>query len=382
MPRTHALSSGAASTRVGVRSARRVMAAAAAVASGPLPPASFSFAAPLTIDHTKVPNTDQTNFPVLVYGTYAGAGGVPDLRVAGSGGHVQSASGYDIYFYASDLTTRLAAERVVWNATTGNIEAWVKIPTLSHTADTTIYVAYGDSGISTDPNSDATHGKTSVWTNGFVAVYHLPDGTTLDAHDSTANTFDATITGAVTAATGQIDGGANGFSTSKYLQLPPGMTHLTTPYSVSSWFKSTDVTQTGIITLDWSSGQRNFLFYVASSKLTGEVGNGSNAQDANLTSGTLSNSTWYHGYLTVSGTTHVLYLNGTGSSQVGSQSGGTTTNDRVIGADYAGNSHSTPFLGTLDEVRFHSAARSGDWITTEFNNQNAPSSFYTMGAEF
>src|SRR5208283_5056266 len=32
--------------------------------------AAFSHHRPIVIDHTKVPNTDRTNFPVLVSGTY------------------------------------------------------------------------------------------------------------------------------------------------------------------------------------------------------------------------------------------------------------------------------------------------------------------------
>src|SRR5262249_29575885 len=32
------------------------------------------------------------------------------------------------------------------------------------------------------------------------------------------------------------------------------------------------------------------------------------------------------------------------------------------------------------EVRFSSTVRSADWIATEYNNQNSPSSFYTMGS--
>ena len=89
---------------------------------------SFSYKASITIDHTKVPNTDQSGFPVLVSGTYDGTGSEPDLRSAGNGGNVQNANGYDIYFYSdSALTTRLPAERVVYNASSGFVERIVTI---------------------------------------------------------------------------------------------------------------------------------------------------------------------------------------------------------------------------------------------------------------
>lgn len=39
------------------------------------------------------------------------------------------------------------------------------------------------------------------------------------------------------------------------------------------------------------------------------------------------------------------------------------------------------FAGVIDEVRISNVARSVDWLATEFANQNAPSSFYSIGAE-
>ena len=37
-------------------------------------------------------------------------------------------------------------------------------------------------------------------------------------------------------------------------------------------------------------------------------------------------------------------------------------------------------IGTIDEVRISNSARSVAWITTEYNNQNSPSSFYSVGS--
>src|SRR5689334_23170379 len=46
----------------------------------------------VVIDHTKVPNTDQTNFPLLFSGTYT------YLATTGNGGGVTNSNGYDIIF--------------------------------------------------------------------------------------------------------------------------------------------------------------------------------------------------------------------------------------------------------------------------------------------
>src|SRR5207244_3790164 len=37
--------------------------------------------------------------------------------------------------------------------------------------------------------------------------------------------------------------------------------------------------------------------------------------------------------------------------------------------------------GTLDEVRLSTMERSAGWVTTEYNNQNSPATFITMGSE-
>jgi hypothetical protein len=38
------------------------------------------------------------------------------------------------------------------------------------------------------------------------------------------------------------------------------------------------------------------------------------------------------------------------------------------------------FNGIIDEARISNVARSADWITTEYNNQNSPATFYTIAA--
>ncbi len=53
-----------------------------------------------------------------------------------------------------------------------------------------------------------------------------------------------------------------------------------------------------------------------------------------------------------------------------------------IGAtDSTNGGNGVYFSGLVDEVRISNVARSADWITTEYNNQSAPASFYTVGSE-
>src|SRR6266481_2731264 len=105
----------------------------------------YAFRRTITIDHTKVANTDQTNFPVLVSGTYS------YMATVANGGSVTSSNGFDIIF-TSDAggSNALAFEQDSYNSSTGAITYWVKIPTVSHSTDTTFYLFYGNSSIGTD----------------------------------------------------------------------------------------------------------------------------------------------------------------------------------------------------------------------------------------
>jgi hypothetical protein len=89
------------------------------------PPMSMSYARAITIDHRQVPNTDQTNFPVLISETF------PYLATVANGGHVQNANGYDIVF-TSDAAgqVQLPYESDNYNPVTGTAGFWVLIPEL------------------------------------------------------------------------------------------------------------------------------------------------------------------------------------------------------------------------------------------------------------
>src|SRR5258708_4994288 len=146
----------------------------------------------LTIDRTKVSgSTALTNFPVLVSVTD------PSLKGTGSGGFVGKVDGTDILFTSSDGLTKLSHEIEKYDSITGNLIAWVKVPSLSNTIDTKLVIYYGNASATDQQN------KVDVWSNSYGGIWHLPDVSTLTAKDSTANSPDGTISGP-TAVAGQI----------------------------------------------------------------------------------------------------------------------------------------------------------------------------------
>lgn len=326
----------------------------------------YDYKRSITIDHTKVPNTDQTDFPVLVSFTDA------SFKVVGSGGRVHNSSGYDIGFFSdSALTTPLFWEVERYISTTGELVAWVKVPSLSHTSDTVIYVGYGDSGISTFQST-----ASSVWDSNFKGVYHLPDGTSLGVNDSTSGGLGNGTTNA-TAGTGQM-GGAAAFlaSGNQFVSLGNASTHYSN-VTLSCWMKLVSLGDRTLLSKGYDGSYELFLAVTPSGHLSWlSNGAGTASSTATVTTGA-----WYLIHGVYDGSNYRLYVNGSLSD---SPSGGaitSTTKEWQIGS-FQVNLFPQNFMdGTIDEARISNSARSADWIVTEYNSQGSPSTFFTLGSE-
>lgn len=352
---------------------------------------AFSYYRGITIDHTLCGGSDSSNFPALVSTAPAAAGVLSTLKSVGNGGHVQSSSGYDIWFYSdSGLTTRLPAERVTYDPTTGIGEWWVNVPTLSHSADTVIYIAYGDASVVSDPNSDATYGTTQVWDSHFKAVYHLKDGSTLSLADSTSNANNGTNNGA-TATTGQIDGGAAFVSaSSEFINIGHGASlALTGDLTLEAWVNPNGNASpdTEIIARDDNVNGRGYNLQLASGSLTPYFYFNGGPDGALSGTNPLTNLIWNYVVGTMSGTAMAMYLNGAANgTATGTTPHASATGDVYIGArTYSG--FPGYFNGSLDELRISDVGRSADWVLATYNNGAIPDKnagaggFYTVGSE-
>src|SRR5438128_1000123 len=75
----------------------------------------------IIIDYSKVPLSEQSNFPVLISGAY------PYLATVGNGGNVQNASGFDVIFTTDQgCNNKLTHEVEKYDAGTGAVSYWVK----------------------------------------------------------------------------------------------------------------------------------------------------------------------------------------------------------------------------------------------------------------
>ncbi|UCH05048.1 MAG: LamG domain-containing protein, partial [Candidatus Thorarchaeota archaeon] len=96
-----------------------------------------------------------------------------------------------------------------------------------------------------------------------------------------------------------------------------------------------------------------------------------------FTLSSIATDTWQHVVLVRAGDTCTLYIDGSFVQQV------VTTGADTLIVDSIGGTVDIDrmFNGTIDEVRVLDRQISAGWISTEYNNQEYPSTFYSVGTE-
>jgi hypothetical protein len=207
-------------------------------AGGP-PIGDYSCNTQITINSAKVVGSaDFTDFPVLI--------SLTDDSLKNTGcGVITDSNGYDIIFTDSAGTTQLDHEIEKYDGAAGELVAWVRVPTLSVSADTVIYVYYGNSNISSSQED-----PSGLWVNGYVGVWHLDEeqagtGTVGLYQDSTSNNNDGNDYVSATGQEGQIGGGQQFSGNGDSVQIPHDASlNLTDAMTISFWIKPTQNTGT------------------------------------------------------------------------------------------------------------------------------------------
>lgn len=299
-----------------------------------------------TVNAASVPST-QTSFPVFV-----------DLSRAGITTLIEAQS---VRVYAdSGKVTELAREIVSLT------EMHVKIPSLTST--TAIFIDWD--GVRADYAVTDTFGRNAVWTV-YEAVFHMEEASGALTDSKGGATL--AVTGTPTyQQTGQIKYGIDYPGSADYHSKSSGASNPTVPVTVSAWFNDPNVaTGTNSIAYMGVTGSEHGLL-VNTSQLWALSQDSGNAQ---AVTGTLSSNTWYLGHGVFSSSTlRTVYLNGASAGT------NTTSKNPTTGAGLAiawrFSTVGQEFLGLIDEVRFTKSALSANWITTEYNNQSAESTFW------
>jgi len=329
--------------------------------------ASWLYRKSITIDHTKLSTTATStfsNYPLLFSVTDS------DLKSTGNGGKQASSTGVDILFTDSNGTTKLDHEVETYASTTGQLIAWVRIPTLTSSSDYPIYIYFGNANASDQSN------KTGVWDSNYKLVAHFANGTTLSASDSTSNNTSGAVSVA-TAAAGQIDGAMSVTGGSNITYTDKASLHVDGgDFTASTWFFLNSQGAYSTLFDKGSGGTRDLAFFI-NSATDGFYGVGGNGNTWTGGSG-WTTGRWHYMTWTRSGSANTVYLDG-GSPNFTFTNAGNTDNSFNLGVGNNPSGGGTSWNGLEDEFRLSNIARSADWIATEYANQNSPSTFYRYG---
>jgi len=345
--------------------------------SAPLNAHYFTNYKTITIDHNQVAGSGFSNFPLLISLLDT------DLRW-----DVQS-SGNDIAFSSENiwLDHEIELFNQTYSGTQAKLVVWVRIPVLSASSDTIIRMYYGNSTMSSRQNPEG------VWNSNYKAVYHMnQDPSSSNILDSTSNNYDLTTTG-FTSDTRFYDGklgtaiAFDGIDDYLYINSFSGPTN---GFTFETWFK---------FDAEYTVGGNHMYLFSGNTPLYGNnmprvrfyngstIGSVATAVDdsdsCDGTKNVWAADTWFHYTFrfSVPIQTTTLYLNGTidGIKVDSDLSYPHSDWDRLsIASDYGSRVWGS---GAISEFRVLDGPLSADWINTEYQNQNDPNSFYTVGSE-
>lgn len=334
----------------------------------------FQYLRAIRCNHGLCGNSNSVNFPVYIHLSD------PTIKSVANGGHVNSSTGADVIFFAdSQGVTQLPTEIENYDPVNGILDAWVQVPTLSYTADTFIFMAYG----TTSPPSRTTN----PWDTNFKAVWHFPNGTTLTVNDSTSNGNNVVTNSNVSAAAGLVDGAAFFDGSNSQLDFGiPASLQITNNITMSCWVKTpgTGNTYQGLIHNQWDSTANGISLIIANSPnvLFMDIGNGSSTNDPGVACTTNDNN-WHFCVMTFASGVVTFYLDGV---QINQQ----TISQTVVGyggikhtvvGNGSGNNTAEWLDGLMDEARISNVVRSADWVKAEYSNQSSPSIFLGISSE-
>lgn len=341
----------------------------------------YAYRRRLAIPASSAKGSSHQNFPLWV--ELSGSW----LKSTASGGKVASTDGHDLRFELED-GTRLAHELEHYDADSGKLGAWVRVPTLHETQPTVLLFYYGKSGLAASEAEPET-----VWQD-YLAVWHLP-GTS----DRSGQGRDLVVQGGVQAAEFGLGAGSVSMNGDGVLKIDD-----------ASWLDGLDALSVQLRSKAANIGHDQGLLGAGAALFTGDgdifiqyqasgLGEGtpqnvvhskirttagelftSSAADAHKTDWQSAALTWQASEMQ----SH-LYLDGTKAqpsyrSQISAP--GTT---QIGGPFYAGSgpadSEVGGWEGLLDEVRLRAEKLDPAWIEAEHVNQSDPARFFGIGAE-
>ena len=348
----------------------------------------------LTIDCDDVTD-DLYDFPVLVYLSASSGTGSDDVTCVFN---ELGCEAKRIAVTESNGTSQCYVEIEKWDldsVTPGNSEAWlwVRVPNVSSSEDTVLYLYYDYSHTDNTDYVDYTNetAAENVWVSSFKCVYHMADGAGTSAiYDSTSNDNDGTKMAAAEPAvttSGKIadaqvfDGGDD----KVYLADPSDYNSVI--FAFSAWVKmdgdgSGHDTAFGVGDKDTDNdrlymrlGGGSTTLLTDESMMMARKSGGTLTHVAGVQNGAsaLYDGGWHHIGL-VADTEYAFYLDGvkqTTTAATGSNGGSWGAISNVNQAELGrivNNVNTADFDGVMDEVQIADANRSDAWMKATYDS--------------
>ena len=308
----------------------------------------------ITIDYTKV-GAALTNFPIYV-----------SINL---GANVADTNGYDVHFKNAG-GEELPFELISWDNIAKVWNGWVRIDSISNTANTVFRAYYGNATISTNQSS------TTTWDASFKQVYHLEESSGAP-QDSTSNAQHLAVrNGAATYGVTGVNGRGYTFNGSTDFQKATGAYDPGAgAFTASAWVKTTqNLTYAGFMGHIDGGPTTGWTLEVSATNPVIWFNNTTITASTNV-----ANNAWRYLSMTRDNSGNVvIYVDGV-SAATGTNTSNLTTSSPFYLGSWGNMTYA--YSGSLDEVRVASSARSAGWVLTEYNNQSNPATFSAMGAE-
>ncbi len=324
--------------------------------------ADWAYRKAVVIDHTQVSDT-LIDFPILI--------STVDTDI----GTDAKADGSDIVITKGDGLTKL--HRDIEKFRNDTLIIWFRADSLLSETDDTFYVYYGNPTASESDND-------STWDDNFAAVWHLGEGGTGTRSDGTSNSNDGTPTNydGDEAALGKIGLADDLDGANDFINVADNATlDITSQITMEMWLYTRSLTHVGggnyPTPVAKSTGNYRWFINSGNKSYTTRF---SGLSDL-TSSDTVRINTWTHVVMTYHQSNGFKWYIDGSLDNSDAQTGAMTANanNLTIGNWDDGTSGDRWYQGIVDEVRISDVSRSADWISTEYNNQNSPATFVTLG---
>ena len=326
----------------------------------------------LTIDHNDIDIT-LSNFPILVY--LSNSSGIDHDDVSFVFDELQSdANRKKIAVTLGDGLTQCYVEMERWDTSNEQAWLWVKVPSISNTTGTDLYLYYDRDHVDNtdyvgDPNSSAAE---KVWDSSFKAIWHLGEATGGSGaiKDSTSNSNDGTDNGAPTlGAMGKIGYAVDFDGFDDCMTVPDNVSlHLGGGLTIEAWI-NIDVWG------DWedmvfkgggNGDDSDYQFALVSTGLAWD-GTLNGSWRTKYFDTSTDTGIWIYAVVTHDTVTVKCYRDG---SEISSQSdtGAICESTYQLGISREGAADRGYLDGKIDEIRIHSGARSAAWIKASYES--------------